>query len=128
MRRNKEWWAKQIEKCQKSGLPANIYAERHGINKKLLYRWFSRLGISAKQHKNLDAESSVSESGPHPLSFVEIALEHSNSLVSEDVSPAKPSPPSAIEIVSPRGWTLKITTTVPSEEISRLITIMEERR
>jgi hypothetical protein len=79
MRRNKEWWAKQIEKCRKSGLAANVYAEQNGIDKKLFYRWFSRLGISAKQQKSLDSESSVSESGPHPLSFVEIALDHSKS-------------------------------------------------
>lgn len=87
------------------------YAKENGLRLGSLYRWKTVLGrtITAKR------EIVKAETEPRALKFLEVSVE-------------QPRSSNRVEIVTPRGWTVRVEVNADNGALSRVLDLVEGRR
>ena len=112
VRRSREWWAKQVERCKGSGMTMAAYAAKNDINRDTFYKWAAALGAKSK----LPGEKKPSRRGKNKtkgdkLPFVEVSIGKKNS--------------SMIELTSPSGWHVRMSMGIDGRELAKVVEILE---
>ncbi len=114
--RSRAWWSKHIEAWQKSGMTMIEYAKQNDLKLESLYRWKAELIPKKKgstKNKRAVAMKKEADKKPEKIQFVEVS-----------VGP-KHTPP--LELVAPNGWSIRFSLDIGNKDISRLVSILEER-
>ena len=110
-------WARRVERWQRSGLTADRFAEREGVNARTLAFWKWRL----KRDGAPGAATGTARRGAKRVAFVEL------------VAPRPAVPPgetrsTAIEVVLPIGYRVRVAAGFERGVLAELLDVLEARR
>ena len=108
---NRQWWASELSKCAKSGLSLAEYARQNNIKVGTIYKWKSLLASDSRLIKpSPPATASLAEEA---VGFVEVTM---------------PTPSEQmLKLESPDGWTIRVSSQISEESLSKILRALEGR-
>lgn len=104
----REWWESHLEQWKKSSLSVPAYARLHNLNKSTFHGWIARLSKKPSVLKN---DNTVDYGRRNPPAFVEVTCND--------------KPVMSIEMVTPKGLTIRFLNGVDLDVVAQLISMME---
>ena len=101
-RRSRAWWAVKVRAWAESGLSAHEFAGKHELNARSLQWWKWKLS---------QARTAAEVSEP-PERFIEVELSEGGAT-------------QGLELVSPRGWTIRVPNGFDTTDLARVMAAME---
>ena len=110
-------WAQRVERWRRSGLTADLFAEREGVNARTLVYWKWRL--------KRDGAAGIATKSARPagkrIAFVELVAPK------PAVSPRE-TRSTAIEVVLPIGYRVRVAGGFERSVLAELLNVLEARR
>jgi transposase-like protein len=117
-RADRATWVARVDELGRSGLTVKAYADRIGVNSQTLANWRWRLGCERRAAAEATATHSspptpVDEATASPVKFVEVI----GAAMADE----------RLEVVLPRGATVRVPNGFDSDALRRLVAVLEGR-
>jgi len=117
-------WARRVERWQRSGLTADRFATREGVNAGTLAFWKWKLKQDGGSDRRPERRAERDHGGDKRVAFVE--------LVSSTTAPASASGvdtrPVVFEVVLPMGYRVRVAPGFERGSLAELLDVLEARR